>query len=379
MTEVFKQTPLATAVKRVTFCAATTALLATTSMAQAVEVKFGGYVKADAIYDLDQDLGASLAASAVAVPSTSSNENFRIHALQSRFNITATEGDVKVFVEGDFFGGQGNEVVSNSAHFRLRHAYGQMGNMLAGQTWSTFMDKNWVLYPTTVDFGGPAGATFVRQSQFRWNINDNLDFALENPENRVDEGGTSRGRDSLPDVILRYARTGDISWQIAGLFQQFEVDTGAAAGESESNFGVTGGVNFKTGSGSVSIKANANSNRYTYYGFDNPAAVVVGSSIETIDHTAVVAAYNHDWGGPSNAKTTIAFGSVDFDDEFLALAPVSAAGGISETIETFHINYRWSPATNVNLGVEVSNASREILGGGDADNTRLQFGAQYTF
>lgn len=378
MTEVFKQTPLATAVKRVTFCAATATLLATTSMAQAVEVKFGGYVKADAIYDLDQDLGNSLAASAIDATSTASDENFKMHALQSRFNITATEGDVKVFVEGDFFGGGGNELVSNSGHFRLRHAYGQMGNFLAGQTWSTFMDANWVLYPSTVDFGGPAGATFVRQSQFRWTIADGLDFAIENPENRVRASrvGTvdtaAAVRDTLPDVILRYAQDGDISWQVAGLFQQFEVDDTAAAGESETNFGLTAGVNFNTGSGSFSIKANSNSNRYTYYGFNNPAAVVVGSSIEPIDHTAVVAAYNHDWGGSSNAKTTIAFGSVDFDEDFLTATD-------DQTIETFHVNYRWSPASNVNLGVEVSNASRELVSGAEADNTRLQFGAQYTF
>jgi len=56
MTEEFKQTPIATAVKRITLCAATTALLTSASLAQAVEVKIGGYIKADAIYDLDEDL-----------------------------------------------------------------------------------------------------------------------------------------------------------------------------------------------------------------------------------------------------------------------------------------------------------------------------------
>ena len=123
MTEVFKQTPIATAVKRITLCAATTALLTSASMAQALEVKIGGYVKADAIYDLDQDLGASLAASAVDTsPGAASDPSFQMHAQQSRLNVTATEGDIKVFVEGDFFGGGGNELVSNSNHFRIRHA-----------------------------------------------------------------------------------------------------------------------------------------------------------------------------------------------------------------------------------------------------------------
>ncbi|MEE8365756.1 MAG: DcaP family trimeric outer membrane transporter, partial [Gammaproteobacteria bacterium] len=276
---------------------------------------------------------------------------------------------LKVYLEGDFFTGDSSELVSNSRHFRLRHAYGKMGNLLIGQTWSTFMDANWVLYPSTVDFAGPAGATFIRQSILRWTVSDGLDFALENPENRVD-GQTTR--DTVPDVILRYASAGDLSWQIAGLFQQFEIDGGAFDGQSESNIGITGGVAFKTASGSVSAKFNSNSNRYTYYGFGNPAAVIAGGTIEPIDHTSIVLAWNHNYGGADNAKTTVAFGQVSFDDEFLGPTDI-------DTVSTIHVNYRWSPRDNVNLGVEVINADREDVNGDDGDATRIQFGAQFTF
>ncbi len=371
MTEVFKQTPIATAMKRISLCAATTALLTSASMAQAVEIKIGGYIKADAIYDLDEDLGPSLDASSVTTGAgASSDPSFQMHAQQSRFNVTATEGDITVFVEGDFFGGGGNEVVSNSNHFRIRHAYGQAGNFLAGQTWSTFMDKNWVLYPSTVDFGGPAGATFVRQAQFRWSISDGLDFSIENPENLI-QGETHR--DTTPDVILRYAKSGDISWQVAGLFQQFEIDGGVNDGESESNFGATAGINIAIGSGnSISAKANVNSNRYTYYGWANPAAVVSGGSIEPIDHTAIVLAYNIGWGGGSNAQTTIAYGNVSFDDDFLA-------GTDIDNISTVHVNYRWDPWDNVTFGAEVSFADKELVNGDDGDATRLQFATQFNF
>jgi len=258
MTEVFKQTKLATAIKQISLCAAGTALLASAGAANALDVKVGGYVKTDITYDLDKDLGPSLNASAVDTTGADSEETFRMHSLQSRVNFSATEGDLKIYVEGDFFTGDSSELVSNSRHFRLRHAYGKMGNLLIGQTWSTLMDANWVLYPSTVDFGGPAGATFVRQSQVRWTIADGLDLAFENAENRV-AGETAR--DTLPDVVLRYASKGDVSWQIAGIFQQFEVDGGTADGESESNFGVTGGVNVAFGGGnSFSVKANSNTN-----------------------------------------------------------------------------------------------------------------------
>ncbi len=72
MSKLLKQTTLATAVKRASLGLATTALLATTSMVLAdhetegghsdLKVKVSGYVKVDAIYDLDQDLGPALCA-----------------------------------------------------------------------------------------------------------------------------------------------------------------------------------------------------------------------------------------------------------------------------------------------------------------------------
>ena len=167
------QNQLANALKRATLCAATASLLTAAPMVQAIDIEVGGYVKTDATYDLDADLGPTLDASSVPTGSdASSDPSFRIHSLQSRLNFSATQENTKVFIEADFFTGDSSEQVSNSRHLRLRHAYFNVGNLTIGQTWSTFMDANWVLYPYTVDFGGPAAATFVRQSQTRWNVTD---------------------------------------------------------------------------------------------------------------------------------------------------------------------------------------------------------------
>ena len=372
MNRSLKQAPLAIAVKRASLCTAALALLTTTGIAQAVEVKVGGYVKVDAIYDLDQDLGPSLDASLIdTAPGLKSENSFQMHAMQSRLNVTATEGDVTGFIEGDFYGGQGNELVSNSAHFRLRHAYIQMGDFLAGQTWSTYMDANWVLYPATVDFAGPAAAIFIRQALFRWTVMPGLDLAIENPENQINGVGVDH-RDTLPDFVARYASKGKISWQVAGLMQQFEVDGGIADGQSETNFGANAGINVATGSGSFSAQVNANSNRYTYYGWANPLAVVSGGTLQVIDNKAAVLAYNHDWGNKSQGKSTIAFGSVDFDTQYLAAIDI-------DTIKTIHINYRWVPYEKVTFMGEVSNADKKLVNGDSNDDTRLQFAVQYDF
>src|SRR6266849_10069986 len=45
-------------------------------------------------------------------------------------------GNMTTFIEGDFFGADGNETVTNSNGFRIRHAYGTLGNFLAGQYWT---------------------------------------------------------------------------------------------------------------------------------------------------------------------------------------------------------------------------------------------------
>jgi hypothetical protein len=370
MNDLLKLTPLATVVKRVTMCAATTALL-TTSLAQAAEVKFGGYVKVDAIYDLDQDLGPSLDAAAIdTTPGLPSSPNFQMHAKQTRVNVTATEDKLKVFVEGDFYGGQGNELVTNSAHFRLRHAYGEIGNFLAGQTWSTFLDANWIVSPSTVDFAGPAGAiNTVRQAQFRWTAAEGLDLAIENPENRIE--GESHS-DTLPDFVVRYASAGKISWQVAGLLQKFEVDGGANDGQSEINFGANAGVNFATSSGSFSAVVIMNANRYSVYGFSNPLAVISGGNLQVIDSTAGVFGYNHNWGGKMQGKSSIAIGSIKFDDKYLATTDI-------DNIGTFHINYRWIPYNKVTLMGEVSHADKKLVNGNSNDDTRLQFAVKYDF
>jgi len=43
-------------------------------------------------------------------------------------------GALTTYFEGDFFGTDGNESSSNSNGFRLRHFYGQLGNLMAGQS-----------------------------------------------------------------------------------------------------------------------------------------------------------------------------------------------------------------------------------------------------
>ncbi len=150
----------------------------------AAEVKLGGYVKLDAIWS-DKIAGggnggaAEVAGGPSAVPLDSQpqfdNGDFNLEVRQTRLNVTGTaEADrieLRGFVEGDFFTSEGNRNVSNSRGMRLRHAYAEATTptglfLLAGQTWSTFMNLA-TAAPDTIDFNGPAGQLFNREPQLR--------------------------------------------------------------------------------------------------------------------------------------------------------------------------------------------------------------------
>ena len=60
-----------------------------------------------------------------------------------------------MFVETDFYG--------TSSALRLRIAYGRWGGLMAGQTWSTFVDDDNL--PRTIDFEAPTAFAQIRQAQ----------------------------------------------------------------------------------------------------------------------------------------------------------------------------------------------------------------------
>jgi len=125
--------------------------------------KFGGYIKVDVIHDFDE-IGSTDSFDVRTIPTsgpTADGDATRIHARQTRFNVDvqgpSSAGPLRAFAEGDFFSDQNG--------FRLRHAYGTVGEVLGGQTWTTFMDE--AAMPETLDFESPTAFPLVRQAQVR--------------------------------------------------------------------------------------------------------------------------------------------------------------------------------------------------------------------
>ena len=141
-------------------------------------------------------------------------------------------GEIKTIFEFELFG---TGVDAGQTTFRLRHAWGELGQVGAGQTWSPFMDID--VFPNSIEYWGPTGMVFFRNVQLRWtpwqNGDSNFMVALERPGASADQGEYAgrieledvRGRFPLPDLSAHFRKAGD--WghvQVAGILRQIKWD-----------------------------------------------------------------------------------------------------------------------------------------------------------
>jgi len=350
--------------------------------ASATEVNISGYVKADAIYDTDQDQGDLSFANQLTTGSLGDNKEggFRAHARESRIRLTATDAQFpsfKAVAEGDFFGSGGNEVVSNSRSFRLRHYYGQYGNWLAGQAWSTFMD--FMTYPKILDFGTSPGVSFIRQAQLRY-TRGGFSFALENPEAVIKDAAnnTIESVDPLPDIIAKYRYEGDrMGFYSAVLLRQLEADLDAntSATESTTASALHAGIVFKTRSGGrLGLNViTGQPGRYQQEKWGFADAIVINDKLEAIKSTSFQLTYKQKL---HNGSFNIDYSVLEIDDEYET--EVEAVGGF-EMVSEIHVNRIWEVNKHIEYGVEVGLGKREDFSGDDAENTRIQVSAKYKF
>jgi DcaP outer membrane protein len=125
---------------------------------------------------------------------------------QTRFGVKSwvptQYGELRTVFEFELFGVGAQ---AGETNFRLRHAYGELGQLLAGQTWSPFMDPD--VFPNSIEYWGPNGMVFFRNVQLRWqpinNGNKQVYIALERPGASADLG-LVQDRDILQGVQFRF-------------------------------------------------------------------------------------------------------------------------------------------------------------------------------
>jgi hypothetical protein len=368
----------------------------------------GGYAKLDAIYDLNSDSGPFLGDGAPEGTSAANKQGaVRLHARQSRLFVktwTPTDwGELATHLEFDFFGAGGNEVVTNSNTFRARHAYGRLGPILAGQTWSTSIDLG--AYPEILDFHGPAGERFIRQGQIRYTHNlgngAKIKLAVENPEHtfRTDVANAAIGAtavDHVPDFVVMATKNfsgGHIAAMFTGRY--LSVDTGGAGGVAfeDSEFGWSGAI-----SGSYNITPNDTwkfafsygdgAGRYQLDGVGIASVIVTPVSslapeLRTVTVFGGQTSIRHKWNATTRSNLVFGSSKVDLKDELPNLAAggqkAAIVGVVPDRRNSIHANLIWSPVPQVNVGVEYIWQQTSYHNSANGRTSRIHLAMQYKF
>lgn len=359
-----------------------------------IDIKIGGKVKADVIGRVSgrQSSGAQdlFAITGIDTRGTRTGDDaFRIHGRETRLNIDIRKastplGPARAFVEGDFFGAVGNQIVSNSDSFRLRHAIVEIGPLLAGQWWTTFGDPG--AYGETLDFQGAGGQTFIRQGvvklEHKFSNGFSIAGAIENPEGRVQATPTSavtHSRDTYPDFIGRVRYDGAFgSVSAAGAVVHTNAPTGLTqdqTGYAGSIFGkinvpVTGpkdNIRFQATYTDGATRLLQDTGPVLPSAFYNPAA----GSVETLKAYGGYIAFQHWWTNELRSNLVLSY--------VRANLPRFATADTFKQGQYGAVNLIWSPWSEVDLGIEAQYGERQDRDNRRGRQTRIQSTATYRF
>jgi DcaP outer membrane protein len=301
-------------------------------------------------------------------------------------------GEIKTIFEFELFG---TGVDAGQTTFRLRHAWGELGQFGAGQTWSPFMDID--VFPNSVEYWGPNGMAFFRNVQVRWTPWSDGDsrfaIALERPGASADQGDFAgrielqdvRGRFPLPDLSAHYRRAR--GWghvQIAGIVRQMKWDdlntdefdlSGDATG-----WGLNLSTNVKLGNHVVRASVVFGDGIQNYMndapvdvGIEtnpgNPRTPVVGKALPLLGISAFL-----DLNWNANWASTVGYSMLDIDNSDGQSDNAFKKGQYALA------NILYYPTPTVFLGPEIQWGKRENFRDGfTSDDFRIQFSAKYNF
>ena len=349
---------------------------------------FGGYVKLDVLHDFDgtgdkyQFITATIPVEGAPGPQPGSYTN--IHARETRFSFevrNAREGLPfnKAFLEMDFYD------ESNTAP-RLRHAYVQWGNLVAGQTWTTLTMQQQL--PFMLDFAYGDALYGGRTAQLRWEqkIDDNWSWATaiedwsdDAVSNPYEVSGEARS--DWPLFVLR----GNYGWDHGSLSLGTNIGqvrwngTDGVGDDSEIGWGVVGGGRLYLDSENKHYLGFAGS--YSHGTIVNTINLAEGSAVNallrpdgTVDllkswnaHIALHYEFSRHW----STNWSVAYGGTNPDDTLFPNA-LKASGAV-------HANLIWHLAPEFLVGAEYMVGERENANGADGIAQRIQFSTMYSF
>ena len=367
----------------------------TAAMRIAGFVNLGLITSLDPVLITDRFIVGSIPPSGEVVEGAQSGTD--ITASQSRLNFEVREqtnhGTVRAFIEADFE--EANET------FRLRHAFGQFGFLLAGKTWSAFTNPNSL--PEEVDFEGVNGMVILRQPQVRlspqFGNDHNFVLSFEEPGTDVVNGTGGKGSWDLVASVDRLTFGDFLGWDyqvsfvLRDLNGQFTPNGMSTAGVEESSttgWGITTNgrwtfdrlgnddfllwqVTYGEGIGRyINDLATVGGGDAVFDPEGNLRALPVFSGFVSYRHNFdSLPRFLRDWPGILRSNITLSWIDVntyDFQD----------GGDYDRTIRASG-NLLYFPTQNVRLGAELLWGRRKNQDGSDGSATQVQLSARYNF
>jgi len=353
----------------------------------AAAFRIGGFVKTDLVHNFDplavQDrfIVGEIPPDNEPTPAGAKAQS-EITVNQSRLNLDLRQGTdrgiLRAFVEGDF---QGSDET-----FSLRHAFGQWGPLLAGQTWSAFMDTS--ASPEEIDFEGLNGRVNVRQPQLRFSpqltdLGRRHEFVLsiENPDPEVAD---ATGLSEVPDLIAsaRFNLRDRGHYQVALLLRQIRATWDVDPGTTKKSWGYGASLSgvyetprwgekdqilFQlTGGKGIGRYINDLNTVGAFDGVISPSG-----DMELLDVYAGYVSGQHWWHGTLRSNLTFGFVQVD--------APSFVPDGYYRRTYRASLNLLWSPTPRIDFGGEYLWGERANVGGSSGTASQVQVAAKYQF
>jgi hypothetical protein len=359
-----------------------------------------GFAQADYIQDFNRVdpkwLGAFRPSK---IPTTTglygANGQSDISVKQSRFGVTAdTPLGGRVLATKFEFDLYGTGVDAGQTTFRLRHAYGEWGPILVGQTNSLFMDGD--VFPNVIDYWGPSGMVFLRNPQVRYTLfnkgGTKVAIAIERPGNDIDPGNireidpdlaaSIQNREPVPDFTAQW-RTGG-SWghvQVAGLLRDVAYDTAGQPGNHPKGETLGGGIDVGA---SYKITGRDTIRAAVVYGvgiasYMNDGGTdlaprqneALGLEAKALPLLGVTAYIDHNWS--DRFSSALGYSRTQVDNTNFQ------AANAFKSINYASINLLYAPLKEFLFGGELLWGDRTDNDGRYGHDWRFQFSAKYAF
>jgi hypothetical protein len=345
-----------------------------------IQLRILGSIRTNINYT-DQDMTDRQTFNPYEIPTNvnTNSPNFFAGLQQTRLGIevirrTKNMGDLFIRFEGDF--------KNSSTSLRIRHAYGQLGRLLIGQTWSLMNNVSY--QPALVSLDGPVSGSGLRTPQVRYSheINQGMAWnaAIEYsaPEIQVPDSLGVTALQVIPSFTARFSNyTHLIKYRFAAV-----ITTISGRIESEQisySFGYGGSF-----AGKMKIKSEGE------FFLQITTGKAIAHFMDTFNGKDVDVVYNPNTGKFEALYST--GGYIAYEHKLPKEFSTSLALGITaitnKDFQSDHsfshsynalLNLFWQPTEGARLGIEFANGQRFDKGGSRGRANRVSFLIYYDF